>query len=273
MPDSPTSLWHSYSDVDAATDPTSLRDQLDDIAAVDVVAAGKRRSLELLGLEPGAKVLDVGCGNGPELEQLAGMVGSEGRVVGLDRSSTLIADAQARGLSQRGPIELVVGNAEALPFDDEQFDACRIDRTLQHLDRPEAALREMARVSRAGGRIVATESRWGLVAPGLDQAVTNRVFQIIETGDERRHWLGFLLPPMFEMAGLHDVRLERADGAISDFDQLMRFSNLPWSLTQAMRTGALSHEQTETWCDSLRELAGGGEARIHVMIFNVVGIR
>ncbi|MGA8721014.1 MAG: hypothetical protein WB557_23630, partial [Solirubrobacteraceae bacterium] len=60
------SRWRSYGDVDAAADPRSLGDQLDDIAGVPFVAAEKQRSLGLLELGPGDRVLDVGCGTGPE---------------------------------------------------------------------------------------------------------------------------------------------------------------------------------------------------------------
>jgi ubiquinone/menaquinone biosynthesis C-methylase UbiE len=88
------SRWRSYSDVDAAGDPRSLGGQLDDIASVPFVAAEKARSIELLGLARGLSVLDVGCGTGPELHELAEIVGPGGRVVGLDRSAALLEVAR-----------------------------------------------------------------------------------------------------------------------------------------------------------------------------------
>jgi ribosomal protein S18 acetylase RimI-like enzyme len=136
------SRWRSYRDVDAAPDPGSLADQLDDLASVPFVAAEKRRSVELLELCQGAAVLDVGCGTGSELARLVDSVGPSGRVVGLERSAALLAAARGRGRAgaEVGPIELVLGDAGALPFAAGEFDACRADRTLQHVERPEVAV-------------------------------------------------------------------------------------------------------------------------------------
>lgn len=273
MPNLSPSRWRSYRDVDAARDPEMLSHQLDDIASTGAIAATKQRSLELLRLSPGARALDVGCGNGPELEFLARIVGSRGRVVGLDRSGALIAAARARGLTERGPIELVVGDAQALPFDDGQFDGCRIDRTLQHLDHPESALSEMVRVTRPGGRVVATESRWGLLAPALDTDVTEHVLQVMSASDECTNWLGLLLPIMFQMAGLSDVQLISEDAVLSDYEELARFTNLEWSAQEALRTGELTAEQVSAWSASLRELADRGEAQVRILIVHVVGTK
>ena len=57
--------------------------------------------------------------------------------------------------------EFVVGDAQGLPFPNDHFDGARADRTLQHVDDPRAALKEMLRVVRPGGRIVVTEPDWG----------------------------------------------------------------------------------------------------------------
>lgn len=75
------------------------------------------------------------------------------------------------------------GDAIALPFGAGEFDACRADRTLQHVAVPEAPLAEMVRVTRASGRVVVTESRWGLVAPALDQVGRGDFFRFTHLGD------------------------------------------------------------------------------------------
>lgn len=272
MPDPPPSRWRAYRDVDAAHDPATLSRELDGIASVATLAAAKQRSLELLELRPGGAVLDVGCGNGPELSDLARIVGSSGRVVGLDRSAALITVAEARGLRECGPIELIVDDAHRLPFEDAEFDACRADRTLQHLERPDAALAEMARVTRPGGRVVATEVRWGLVAPALDESITSSVLQAMATVTERRDWLGILLPVMFEMAGFADVKLVDQGDRLTDFEELVRCTNLHWSVEEAIRKG-LSAERASDWTGSLRERVERGEAYAQLAVVHVVGSR
>jgi mycothiol synthase len=266
------SRWRSYRDVDAAGDPASLADQLEAVASVSFVAAEKRRSLELLGLEPGNSVLDVGSGTGSELAALAQIVGPGGRVVGLERSEALIAAARAAG-RDGGSIQLVAGDARALPFGDCEFDACRADRTLQHLDGPDAGVSEMVRVVRPGGRVVATESRWGLAAPSLDQGLTDQILGLLASETERTGWLGHRLEEMFEHAGLTDVSAVRADYTADQRDELLRFTHLPGSLADAVRAGALADETAAAWLAQLDELAARGEALALVLFLHVAGTK
>jgi SAM-dependent methyltransferase len=259
--------------VDAAGDPGRLSGQLDEIASIPAVASEKQRSLDLLDLTPGDSVLDVGCGNGSELRRLAELVGSTGRVVGLDRSTTLIAEATARGLAKVEPIELVAGDAHALPFGDQEFSACRADRTLQHLARPDVAVAEVARITRARGRVLATESRWGLVAPELDRTVTDRLLRVMATDRDRQNWLGGELPATFERAGLVDVQTVTRDYILDELEPLTRFIGLRWSVESAVGTGALGPDEARDWCEALGDLVTRGEAFVMVLIVHVLALK
>lgn len=267
------SRWRSYHDVDAAGDPDRLSEHLDEIGSIPAVAAEKQRSVELLELRPGDRVLDVGCGNGSELRALAQIVGPEGRVVGLDRSRSLIAEAAARGLEAVEPVELVTADAHALPFPDRSFGACRADRTLQHLARPEVALAEMARVTEGGGRVLVTESRWGLVAPDLDPSVTDRLLQLMATDTERESWPGGDLPSMLERAGLTGVRAVTRDYVLDQLEPLARFIGLRWSLQTAVRAETLSAAEARDWYEALRELVTRGDAFAMVLIVHYLAVR
>lgn len=269
------SRWRAYRDVDAAADPGSLADQLDDLASVGFVAAEKRRSLGLLELTPGGAVLDVGCGTGPELSSLAEIVGVEGRVVGLERSTALLDAARRRGRAgaQMGRIELVPGDAGALPFGAGEFDACRADRTLQHVELPELAIGEMVRVARPGGRVVVTESRWGLVAPSLDQALSDRVLGTMATEAEPAEWVGHRLPGMFERAGLAGVASVSADYTASEPDDFFKFTRLRATAVDAVRAGVLDEDESTAWLASLDDLVARGEAFAMVLILHVAGVR
>jgi SAM-dependent methyltransferase len=267
------SRWRSYSDVDAAGDPRSLGGQLDDIASVPFVAAEKRRSIELLELARGQSVLDVGCGTGPELPGLAEIVGPGGRVVGLDRSAALLEVARGRELAGRGPTELVLGDAAALPFGDGEFDACRADRTLQHLAEPVTALEEMVRVTRPSGRVVVTESRWGLVAPSLDAAMTEAILELTATSSEQAAWVGYRLPGMFERAGLNELHSISSDHTVCEHDDFFRFTHLAGSADAAGRAGALTRADVARWVESLSDLLRRGEAFAMVIVLHVAGVR
>jgi SAM-dependent methyltransferase len=270
---SSSSRWRSYRDVDAAADPDALGAYMDDLAAIGPVAAEKARSLRLLGLGPGGACLDVGCGTGRDLAALAEIVGAGGRVVGVERSQTLSAAARSRSAGGSATVELVVADAQRLPFADAEFDACRADRTLQHLADPAAALAEMARVTRPGGRVVVTEFRWGLVAPALDRTVTDPVLRALAGAGERRDWLGHRLVDMLAAAGLAEPRAVTSDHTLHRFDEVAALLNLGWSLPAAVASDGVAAERAAAWERSLRSLVAQDEAFAAIVIQHVVGMR
>jgi demethylmenaquinone methyltransferase / 2-methoxy-6-polyprenyl-1,4-benzoquinol methylase len=106
---------------------------------------------------PDGSVLDVATGTAAVAIELVRQHGC--RVVGLDQSPEMLANAQARveaaGLSER--VTLVEGGAEQLPFPDGSFDALTFTYLLRYVEDPGATLRELARVVRPGGTIAALE--------------------------------------------------------------------------------------------------------------------
>ncbi len=88
--------------------------------------------------------MDLGCGPGDDGRILAQMVGSTGRVVGVDSSGAIITEARkgAEGLTL--PVEYIVGDAHRLDFAGSTFDGCRAERVFQHVENPRQVLREMA---------------------------------------------------------------------------------------------------------------------------------
>ena len=108
------------------------------------------------------RVLDVGCGDG----RLASLYTAE-EVVLVDASEAAVAAAGARGLDAR------LGDAEALPFPDDSFDALTCSHTLYHVPDVDRALAEFVRVLRPSGRFVGIYNTpnhltelWRVVAPG-----------------------------------------------------------------------------------------------------------
>src|SRR4051794_37013439 len=81
----------------------------------------RRRAVDVLELRAGESVIDIATGTGLMLGSLVDGVGAGGRIVGIDRSSTMLARAVGRAPSP--PVELVEGDAQALPFADGEFDA------------------------------------------------------------------------------------------------------------------------------------------------------
>jgi SAM-dependent methyltransferase len=121
--------------------------------------AGRRRAdrraelfVEHGGLRPGVRALELGCGTGVFLEKVARCGAT---LHGLDLSEDLLAQARAR-MAGAPNVRLDRGNAEAMPYPDGEFDAVYGSSVLHHLDL-DAALRELHRVLKPGGRLVFAE--------------------------------------------------------------------------------------------------------------------
>jgi SAM-dependent methyltransferase len=108
----------------------------------------------LLGLGPGDTVLDVACGPGNFSREFARTVGAEGLVVGIDASPTMLSRG-AEELQRSGPanVALIRGEATSLPFRAASFDAACCFAALHLFAEPFAALDEICRTLRPGGRI------------------------------------------------------------------------------------------------------------------------
>lgn len=100
-------------------------------------------------LAPGDRVLDVACGTGAVVAEAVRRVRPGGEVAGVDRSSDMLAVARRK----LPDLDLREGRAEALPFEDDAVDVVTCQFGVMFFDDREAALQEVRRVLRPGGRL------------------------------------------------------------------------------------------------------------------------
>ncbi|MFI5255175.1 MAG: ubiquinone/menaquinone biosynthesis methyltransferase [Candidatus Limnocylindrales bacterium] len=131
-------------------------DRLNTVMTLRSDGRWRRRAARAAGLAPGERAVDVACGTGKLSVELAHLVGPFGNVEGVDLSAAMLERAarEHRALVQ---LHFQVGDALALPFDDDTFDAATIAFGLRNLPDFAAGFREMARVVRPGGRVVCLE--------------------------------------------------------------------------------------------------------------------
>ncbi|MFD0747509.1 class I SAM-dependent methyltransferase [Phytohabitans flavus] len=113
--------------------------------------------LGLAGLQPGMRVLDVGCGNGDVAFVAARLVGPDGAVIGVDRDPAAIDRARAR--ASLGNVRFLAADAAELDLD-VPIDAVIGRQVLMHLAEPAATLRHLRKLLAPGGLIAFQEPDW-----------------------------------------------------------------------------------------------------------------
>lgn len=169
--------------------------QTDVDAIVEPVVESRHRWLVgLLGLQPGDRVLELGCGTGSSLRFMLPPLRG-GLAVGVDLVFEALQDAVAT-LEQVGPAAMVMADLkQALPFSDASFDRVFSHNVLEFLPDPQLLLGEVHRVLRPGGWLVVGHSDYHtLVFASEDPALTRRLVQAY--CDTQQDWMDAIDPTM-----------------------------------------------------------------------------
>jgi demethylmenaquinone methyltransferase/2-methoxy-6-polyprenyl-1,4-benzoquinol methylase len=199
----------------------------------------RRAMVSALAPAPGERILDVATGTGMVAAEL--LACADCSVVGVDQSPQMLAAARVRFATVeraadstvdagagRARVELIEGEAEALPFADASFDALTFTYLLRYVDDPPATMRELARVVRPDGRVASLEFgvppwppayvAWRLYTavglPALGRLASREWAQVGRflgpsiRGFYARHPLDAIVG-YWQQAGLQDVRVRR----------------------------------------------------------------
>lgn len=144
-------------------------DLLNRLMSMGIDQSWRRKTVAAMDLPRGAEVLDLATGTA-DLAMMIARRHPDARVVGTDPSSQMLEvgiDKIVRaGLEDR--VVLEEGDAQALPFDSDAFDGCCIAFGIRNVPDRDAALREMARVTKPSGRVAVlelSEPRMGALSP------------------------------------------------------------------------------------------------------------
>jgi arsenite methyltransferase len=232
----------------------------------------RRRKLvyEALGARPGDRILDVGCGPGFYSRELLDQVGRDGSVTGVDQSPAMLAVA-GRRCEGHGNVRFEEGDATALPVESGGFDRALSVQVLEYVEDAPAALAEMHRALRPGGRVVIWDVDWATVS--WHSGDPDRMARVLEVWDD--HLADPSLPrtlaASLRAAGFEDVRMDGHAFATAELsEETYGGSVLPVIERYAAGQGS---EEVQAWADEQRALGERGEFYFACMQFCFSGTR
>jgi ubiquinone/menaquinone biosynthesis C-methylase UbiE len=257
-----------FTQVDRTQDPDFFIRFMDEAQKPAGIQASKRLMLERMALAPGQAVLEVGCGPGTDVFDLAEIVGPAGRLVGLDASEVMIAEARRRASERRLPITFEAGQVQALPFPDATFDVCRAARLLEHLPDAGQALTEMVRVTRNGGRVVVFDFDWDTLIIDHPDKETTRTIVRSFSDSIQNGWIGRQLPRLFKEQHLEVLSLDPVQVFLHYALTELAFGG---HLAQLQANGTLSPGRARQWWEYLQHADKHGTLLVSFTTFIIVG--
>lgn len=235
----------------------------------------ERAAVASLGVDPGATVLDVGCGPGLMSARLLELVPA-GALIGVDADPALLARARERCAGAGARARFVEAWADALPINDQSVDLVYARFLFQHLPRPLTVLAELRRVLRPGGRVCVLDTDDGNLLvhpapPGLDRLLRASAAGQRGRGGDRH--VGRKLRALLVQAGFAEVavRLEpftaEAAGWEAFVDVTMGFKR------QIVDPALMSAEEADVVIGALRALSAEAGAWAQTAAYLAVGAR
>lgn len=259
-----------FGTVDASADPGGLIRLLDAANTLSGLRAAKDALIEQLALGRARAALDVGCGVGGDVAEMARLMPDGAYVSGLDTSETMIAEARRRTASLGTRVSLRIGDAAGLPYDDQGFDVCRAATVLQHVPDPARVISEMARVTRPGGRVGVLEfDQETLFLDHPDPETTRIILNTFASAMVQGH-IGRQLPRLFRAAGLTDVSV--TPRVILGQAQFLR-TLLQDHVARLQGKGLLTGQRASQWRTELETRGQAGDFAGGVIVFVVTASR
>jgi ubiquinone/menaquinone biosynthesis C-methylase UbiE len=260
----------AFTNVDDTADPDFFLRFLKRGNSLESIKQAKPIILDGLRLQDGQHVLDVGCGTGEDVIELAGRVRPSGQVTGIDISHAMIDEARRRTPREAHQVRYETADVQALPFADHCFDACRVERVLMHVPDPQLAIAEIVRVTKPGGRICIFDFDWDTHIVDSPYRATSRAVVRSFTDGIRNGWIARQLPRLLSDHDVSDIRHPAHTVFLDEpFYELL----LSGHLEVAQRAGNLDPEKLRRWWDHLRSASEAGTFLAAVTALIVSGTR
>jgi SAM-dependent methyltransferase len=242
--------------------------------AVRQLRAWERQRLALVA---GEYLLDVGCGPGHVIIDLASAVLPTGTAVGLDVSDAMVSEGRRRAADAGAAVEFKVADALSLPVATGSVDACRSERMLQWVSDIGQAAAELVRVLRPGGRLVVTDTDWGSMTLDLpDPAITGSVLRAMQEARGSGFRVGMHLLNIFRDLGLTRMECVAATHIWTAWDpgagpDVTGFFPIRLVLPQLADAGLLDRDDADRFIAELEDAARRDRIMMSLTMYSVLG--
>jgi SAM-dependent methyltransferase len=261
----------AFREIDRSADPAAIVASLETRGRDAGQRRLRRRFLRAIPIRRRATVLEVGCGTGVVLRDLVTLVGAGGRVAGIDPSRTAIA--AAREFCRGTGIHLRQADGAKLPFADDGFDVTLAVTVMLHVADPLAVVREMARVTRPGGRVAVQDQDFGTCALAHpDRALSDRILHGVVGHIYEEPYSGRRLPALLRAAGLAQVRLRTEVYQETTLTPYMK-TFLGRRAENAVRFGIAGADEAQRWLDGITEMAEGETFVFTINYYGAIGVK
>jgi len=242
----------SYVDV-VASGNRCTSEYLDEVRESDF-GKYKEIAFDLLSVNEGQQILDVGCGNGDEALLLSKKVGEEGKVIGIDNCESMYSESQKRAKGLNLPVEFMLMDIMNMSFDDNAFDACIADRVFHWLSDPQSALKAIIKVVKNEGAIVACNADPASFVLDIgNKDLSRKVINEFIDNRSRHGITGGQLSNLFKKVGLTEITHSPFAYCWTDFNICNKITPLKSIAKGALHSGKLTEAEYAQFNEDLSD--------------------
>jgi len=234
----------------------------------------RRWVLDRFGIAKGGAILEAGCGNAASLSDILAVVGPTGRIVGIDPTKAFVESANQRSRNMRASnAHYEVGDIRSIAHEDGAFDGTFCDKVLIHAGPVNAALFEMARVTRPGGHVGAIEwlpffaistSDLSLLAP-FNAIFAKAVYEYMVSANLARHFRG---------ARFQDIEVKAFLAHADSLDEHPFWrAFIVHQMPMFVGAGLIDEAESRAFLDDIERLNAKGEFSASFMVHAAVGMK
>jgi ubiquinone/menaquinone biosynthesis C-methylase UbiE len=267
-------LISGFATVDSNEEQTVYVNCLNYIDTIPYFKEIKAKTYELLDLEYAHALLEIGCGIGNDIYRIASLVSKKSTIIGIDRSTFMIEKAQSSRLFKyHKNIEFKVADGRELPYKNDSFNRCRIDRTLQHIENPQKVVNEAYRVLKTNGIFVAYDNDWSSFSFSLKDERLSRIIENYYCDTFVNGKIGCYLKAYFSVSGFKDITLYPSTLILNDFEVADKIYDISMTVNKALLDGLLTPIEAKNIINDCKVQTINSEFHCALTSYTIMGIK